>query len=278
MGSFPWRALLANRQVRHGACLGLLVTGLALAGPWLAPHGTSELLGPVYGAPTINAPLGYDYLGHDVLSRVLAGGWSVVWMALAAALLALLAGGGLGLLAGFSRGPLDRLLLWSADVSLAFPELILVSLVVSLLGREPWLIVLTVAFAFLPGMIRQTRASTRAVVEQEFIEVMRAMGLPGWHLALREVLPNILTALLVHVGSMLTWAIGILSGLSFLGYGVAPPAADWGLMISENQAGLALQPWAVLAPALLIGVFAYASNMLAEGIGRVRAGITEQVP
>ncbi len=255
----PWRALAANRQVRQGAGLSLLVIGLALAGPLLAPHGASELLGPVYGAPNASAPLGYDYLGHDVLSRVLVGA-------------------GLGLLAGFSRGPLDRLIRWSADLSLAFPELILVLLVVSLLGREPWLIVLTVAFAFLPGMIRQTRASTQAVVEQEFIEVLRAMGLPRRHLLLREVLPNILTPMLVHFGSMLTWAIGILSGLSFLGYGVAPPAADWGLMISENQGGLVLQPWAVLVPALLIGVFAYASNMLAEGIGRVRAGVLEHTP
>ena len=230
----PWRALAANRQVRQGAGLSLLVIGLALAGPLLAPHGASELLGPVYGAPSAGAPLGYDYLGHDVLSRVLVGGWSVVWMSLAAALLALLVGAGLGLLAGFSRGPLDRLIRWSADLSLAFPELILVLLVVSLLGREPWLIVLTVAFAFLPGMIRQTRSSTQAVVEQEYTEVLRAMGLPRRHLLLREVLPNILTPMLVHFGSMLTWAIGILSGLSFLGYGVAPPAADWGLMISEN--------------------------------------------
>lgn len=275
MAFLPWRALAANRQVRQGAGLSLLVIGLALAGPLLAPHGASELLGPVYGAPTPSAPLGYDYLGHDVLSRVLVGGWSVVWMSLAAALLALLVGAGLGLLAGFSRGPLDRLIRWSADLSLAFPELILVLLVVSLLGREPWLIVLTVAFAFLPGMIRQTRASTQAVVEQDYIEVLRAMGLSRRHLLLREVLPNILTPMLVHFGSMLTWAIGILSGLSFLGYGVAPPAADWGLMISENQGGLVLQPWAVLVPALLIGLFAYASNMLAEGIGRVRAGVLE---
>ncbi len=278
MLSLPWRALAANRQVRQGAGLSLLVIGLALAGPLLAPYGASELLGPVYGAPTAGAPLGYDYLGHDVLSRVLVGGWSVVWMSLAASLLALLTGAGLGLLAGFSRGPLDRLIRWSADVSLAFPELILVLLVVSLLGREPWLIVLAVAFAFLPGMIRQTRASTQAVMEQAFIEVLRAMGLPRRHLLLREVLPNILTPMLVHLGSMLTWAIGILSGLSFLGYGVAPPAADWGLMISENQGGLVLQPWAVLVPALLIGVFAYATNMLAEGIGRVRAGVLEHTP
>lgn len=276
MISIPWRALAANRQVRSGASLGLGVIALAVFGPLLAPHSPSELVGPVFGAPSATAPLGYDYLGHDVLSRVLAGGWTVVWMSLASALLALLVGVGLGLLAGASRGPLDRLILWSADLSLAFPELVLVLLVVSLLGREPWLIVLTVAFAFLPGMIRLTRTSAQAVATQAFVEVTRAMGLSQRHILLHEVLPNILTALLVHFGSMLTWAIAILSGLSFLGYGVAPPAADWGLMISENQSGLVLQPWAVLVPALLIGLFAYASNVLAEGVGRVRAGVLEQ--
>lgn len=267
-----------NRQLRQGWLLSLVVIGLALAGPWLAPHAPSDLVGPAYGEPTWRAPLGYDYLGHDVLSRVLAGGWSVVWMALAASLLALLVGTLLGLLASQSQGPLDRLIVWSADVSLAFPELILVLLVVSLLGREPWLIVLTVAFAFLPGVIRLTRASAQAIAGQAFVEVLRAMGLPRRHILLREILPNLLTALLVHVGNMLTWAIAILSGLSFLGYGVAPPAADWGLMISENQGGLMIQPWAVLAPALLIALFAYASNLLAEGLGRIRAGIAEQTP
>lgn len=267
-----------NRQLRQGWLLSLVVIGLALAGPWLAPHAPSDLVGPAYGEPTWRSPLGFDYLGHDVLSRVLAGGWSVVWMALAASLLALLVGTVLGLLASQSQGPLDRLIVWSTDVSLAFPELILVLLVVSLLGREPWLIVLTVAFAFLPGVIRLTRASAQAIAGQAFVEVLRAMGLPRRHILLREILPNLLTALLVHVGNMLTWAIAILSGLSFLGYGVAPPAADWGLMISENQGGLMIQPWAVLAPALLIALFAYASNLLAEGLGRIRAGIAEQTP
>jgi peptide/nickel transport system permease protein len=88
---------------------------------------------------------------------------------------------------------------------------------------------------------------------------------------LREVLPNLLTPLLVHFGSMLSWAVTILAGLSFLGYGVAPPAADWGLMINENRAGLQAQPLAVLAPALMIVLFALGANLLAEGLARIHA-------
>lgn len=265
------------RQVAQGSATQLLRRGLlwfaailllALCGPWLAPHDLTALRGEVYGPALSGAPLGFDYLGRDVLSRVLAGGRSLVLMSLAAATLALLVGTALGLLAGFSRGWADRLLQWLADLSLAFPDLILVLLVVSLLGREPWLIVASVAFAFLPGTLRLARSSALALAGQEFVEAVRLLGVPRWRILLGEILPNMLGPLLVHYGNLLTWAVGILSGLSFLGYGVAPPAADWGLMIQENQMGLRLQPWPVLLPVLLIASFAYACDLLAEGVSR----------
>ena len=139
----PWHA---DRQIRRGAFITLLVAGLALLGPWLAPHAPTAMVGPVYGPPAAGAPLGHDFLGHDLLSRLLSGGLSVLWMSVAAATLALLVGGSLGLLAGFSRRRLDQAISWAADVSLAFPDLILVLLIVSMLGRAPWLIVLTAFF------------------------------------------------------------------------------------------------------------------------------------
>jgi len=273
-----WRLWLGEPQTRKGAFITLLVVLLALFGPWLAPHGSTDMLGPVYGAPAAGAWLGHDFLGHDVLSRLLSGGLSVLWMSLAAASIALLVGSALGLLAGLSRRRLDTLISWLADVSLAFPDLILVLLIVSMLGRAPWLIVFTVAIAFTPGVVRLARGSAVAVAGQEFVEAAQMMGYSRWRILSGEILPNILTPLLVHFGNMLTWGVGMLSGLSFLGYGVAPPAADWGLMINENQAGLLVQPWAVLAPALLIGVFAYGTNILAEGIGRSQAQIGEKGP
>lgn len=271
--SRPWPA---EPQTRKGALITLLVVLLALLGPWLAPRGSTDMVGPVYGAPDAAAWLGYDFLGHDVLSRLLSGGLSVLWMSLAAASVALLLGTTLGLLAGLSRRRLDQAISWLADVSLAFPDLILVLLIVSMLGRAPWLIVLTVAIAFTPGVVRLARGSAVAVAGQEFVEAAQMMGYSRRRILFKEILPNILTPLLVHFGNMLTWGVGMLSGLSFLGYGVAPPTADWGLMINENQAGLLVQPWAVLAPAVLIGVFAYGTNILAEGIGRRSARMGEK--
>ena len=147
-----------------------------------------------------------------------------------------------------------------------------------MLGRAPWLIVLTVSIAFTPGVIRLARGSAVAVAGQEFVEAAQMMGYSRRRILFKEILPNILTPLLVHFGNMLTWGVGMLSGLSFLGYGVAPPTADWGLMINENQAGLLVQPWAVLAPAILIGIFAYGTNILAEGIGRSTSRIGDKQP
>lgn len=270
-------AIVKERQVRFGGVLTILVLLFALLGPYIAPFEPTAMLGSTYGAPDkAQAILGYDYIGHDVWSRVLAGGRSVVWMTLAAGLIALLLGTSIGLFAAFARRKVDQTVTWVSDVFMAFPDLILVLLIVSMLGREPWLIVLTVALAFIPSVIRLSRGIALNIVEQEFIEAARMMGYSRLHILFREILPNILTPLLVHLGVMLTWAVGMLSGLAFLGYGVAPPAADWGLMINENRAGLLIQPWAVFAPVLLIALFALGTNVLAEGIGRATARVEDK--
>lgn len=268
--------LRGERQLRFGLAFVAGVLLFALAGPLVAPHALGALIGPTYGAPEAGAILGYDYLGRDVWSRVLEGGRSIIWMSVAASVIALAVGTFLGLLAGFRRGLVDQVIVWITDVFLAFPDLMLVLLVVSMLGRESWLIVLTVSVAFIPGVVRLSRSITLGVAEQEYVEAARMMGYSPGRILFREILPNIATPLLVQLGIMLTWAIAMLSGLSFLGYGVAPPAADWGLMINENRAGLMIQPWAVLAPVLLIALFAVGTNLSAEGLARRAARIEER--
>jgi peptide/nickel transport system permease protein len=260
-----------ERQVRTGVVLFGAVLAVALLGPSLAPHDPNALVGVPYGMPGEGAWLGSDYLGRDVWSRLLAGGLSIFWMSLSASLIALAVGAVIGMIAAYRKGPTDQAIIWSTDVLFAFPDLILVLLIVSMLGRAPWLIVLLVALAFLPGVIRLARGITLGIVEQEYVDSARMLGFSTGHIMLREILPNAATPLLVHLGVMLTWAIGMLSGLSFLGYGVAPPAADWGLMINENRAGLIIQPWAVLAPVVMIALFTLGANLIAEGIGRINA-------
>lgn len=270
------RRLFINRQVLIGFTLTSFVLLLAIAGPWFSPYLPQDLTGVRYGHPNADAILGYDYLGHDVLSRVLYGGRSIVWMALASSLIALVIGATLGLIAGFFRRKIDHFIIWWADIFLAFPNLILVLLIVSMLGRDKWLIVITVAIAFIPGVVRLTRSVSLGIAQQEYIEATEMMAYPYHQILLKEILPNITTPLLIHLGTMLSWAVAILSGLSFLGYGVAPPEADWGLMVNENRGGLQIQPYAVLVPIVLIAFFALGTNLLAEGLGRNKARIAER--
>jgi peptide/nickel transport system permease protein len=267
VGAFGfWRA-------RVGASLVLFVVLVAIFGPLFAPHSPSAIIGAPYHAPSANALLGTDYLGEDVLSRVLWGGRSILWMSVAAATLALIAGGAVGLAAGYSRSWVDDALMRTMDVLLALPALILALVVVSLIGPKLWLIVLAVGWTWIPAVSRLTRSVTLEVVRREHIQAVEAFGISPLRICVGEVLPNIITPLMVDYGMRLTWAIGVIAALSFLGLGVQPPAADWGLMINQNSAGLSLQIWSILTPILLIGIFGVGVNLMAEGIARSAAAI-----
>jgi peptide/nickel transport system permease protein len=249
----------------------VLIVLLALIGPLAAPDDPSALVGAPYQPPSAQFLLGTDYLGHDVLSRLLWGGRSVVWMAFAAATIGVALGAAVGLLAGFSRSRLDDALMRGMDVILAFPQIVLVLLFVSMLGAHLVLIVGLVALAWVPQVARVARGVTADVAHREYVQAAEAIGLPRRRILFREILPNVATPLRVEYGLRLTWSIGIVAAVSFLGFGIQAPNADWGLMINENRSGISLQPWAVVVPALCIAVFAIGTNFVAEGISRAIA-------
>ncbi|MFZ4372795.1 MAG: ABC transporter permease [Mycobacterium sp.] len=273
----PWlltvRRILVQPQTRIGFFLTMLVCAFALIGPLLAAHSPTEFVATPYHLPTGDAWLGTDALGRDVLSRLMFGGWSVVWMSVAATVLGV--GGGiiLGLLAGYVRGATDGLIMRALDVVLALPQLVLVLLFVSLIGPKLWLIVLMTAVAWVPGVARTTRGMTLDISEREFVQAAEVLGVSRWSILFREILPNLTTPLFVEFALRLTWSIALIAGLSFIGLGIQPPAADWGLMINENRNGLATQPWGVLGPITLIALFTIGTNLLAEGVSRTIAGV-----
>ena len=194
-------------------------------------------------------------------------------MSFVAATLGVAAGAAAGMLAGFSQGRLDDALMRGMDVILAFPQVVLVLLFVSMLGAHLWLIVLLVALSWVPQVARVARGVTADVVHREYVEAAEAIGLPRRRILFREILPNVATPLMVEYGLRLTWSIALIAAISFLGFGIQPPNADWGLMINENRSIITLQPWAVIAPAICIGVFAIGTNFIAEGISRAIAGV-----
>jgi peptide/nickel transport system permease protein len=268
------RALRSTRT-RVGLALTAAIVLLAVIGPFFAPYDPAAVVGIPYSKPSAAFPLGTDYLGHDVLSRVLWGGRSVVWMAFAGATLGVGVGAAIGLLAGYSRSRLDDALMRGMDVILAFPQIVLILLFVSILGSKLWLIVLMVALAWVPQVARVVRGVTADIAHREYVESAEAIALPRREILFREILPNVTTPLMVEYGLRLTWSIALVAAVSFLGFGIQQPNADWGLMINENRTGLTIQPWAVVVPAACIALFAIGTNFVTEGISRAVARVGE---
>jgi peptide/nickel transport system permease protein len=270
--------LLARRAWRQtrtkvGVVLVLLLVGIAVIGPLFAPHSPSEFAGAPYADPSSSALLGTDNLGRDVLSRFLWGGRSVLGLALAATALGLALGVTIGLVAAYARATMDNLLMRAMDVILAFPSLVLALVAVATVGPQLWLLVLVVGITTAPRVSRVTRGSSVEIVERDFVRAAEAIGEPRRKILLGEILPNVASPLLVEASLRLTYSVGLIAALSFLGFGMQPPAADWGLMINENRQGLTVQPWGVIAPVLAIALLTIGTSLIGDGVARASAGI-----
>jgi peptide/nickel transport system permease protein len=265
---------LHGRQTQIGLVITLLVLGVALLGPFFAPYEPSAIVSVPAQGPSGAFPLGTDALGRDVLSRVLWGGRSLVWMAFLATALGVLVGAALGMLAGYSRSWLDDALMRTMDVVLAFPQIILVLLFVSMLGTKLWLVAVLIAVSWVPQVARVARGVTSEIVEREYIQAAEAIKVPARRILRKEVLPNIITPLAVEFGLRLTWSIALVAAISFLGFGIQPPNADWGLMISENREIITIQPLPMLVPAACIALLAIGTNFITEGWARAVARTT----
>ena len=249
-----------------------VVSLVAFVGPFVAPHSSTEFVTLPYAAPSAVAHLGGDTLGRDVLSRVLDGGWLLLVMALAATVLGVSVGTLAGISAAYMRGAWDGVIMRGVDVILAFPQLVFALLLVSVLGPRLWLIVVAVGISHAPQVARVIRSSTLDVSERDFVRAVELNGVPRRRIMMREILPNLVTPLMVESGLRLTYSIVIMSGLAFLGFGQQPPAPNWGTMINENRLGLESNPWGVVVPTLLIALLTIGTNMFTDMITRVAIG------
>jgi peptide/nickel transport system permease protein len=282
--SRPWLVLLratwGQTRTKIGVAIVLLLVAVAVFGPFFAPHAPDEGLtragGFVSGfePPSDEAPLGTDNLARDVLSRFLWGGRSVLALSALATLLGSVLGIGVGLLAAYSRGILDDALMRAQDVVLAFPQLVFALVLVATVGPELWLLVFAVGITTMPRVARVTRAAAVEVVERDFVRSAEGIGVPRRQILFGEILPNITSPLVVEVTLRLTFNIAVIAALSFLGFGLQPPAADWGLMINENRQGLlAGQPWGVVMPVIAIGLLTIGTSLIGDGFARAAIGI-----
>ncbi len=263
------------------AWVGIIIVSfwlfIAVLGPTLAPHDESDVITDESFAPAgTSGLLGSDYLGRDVLSRVLYGARMTMGLALITTILSFTLGILLGFTAAVSGGWVDTMLSRINDAVMAFPSIILALIVIAALGTSLPVLVITVATIDATRVFRLSRALAMDVSVMDFVEVARARGEGLWWITRREILPNTLAPLAAEFGIRFTYAILFISALSFLGLGVQPPAADWGVMVKENLQGLLLGSAAALMPAAAVASLTVGINLLVDWFLRRLGGTVSQ--
>jgi peptide/nickel transport system permease protein len=251
--------------------LGLVLTVLcllmALAGPSLSPYEASAIVDQdVFGSISSQFPLGTDYLGRDMLSRILHGARYTVALALAATVLASLTGTMLGLFAATAGGLVDATLSRALDALISIPSKMFALMMVASFGSSVPLLIVTAAIGFMPGSYRIARALAVNVQAMDFVQAARARGEGMAYIMCVEILPNLIRPVMADFGLRFVFVVLLLSGLSFLSLGVQPPDADWGSLVRENIAGLSDGAPAVLMPALAIALLTIGVNLLIDNV------------
>jgi peptide/nickel transport system permease protein len=261
-------------RLRHAGLNAIL--GMALVGALLLTIGIGlcwmpydplaiDLAHPL-GPPASSHWFGTDEFGRDVLSRSMLGARISVSIALATVSVAIALGTTLGLLAGYLRGWTDRLLMMVTDAVLAFPGILLALAVIAVLGSSNGSIIVALATAYTPSVVRVVRGTVLSIREREFIEASRSAGDSALATIVRHILPNVLPPVVVLATSLFGWAMLSESALSFLGVGVPPPAPTWGNMLSASRSYMDVASWLSIVPGLCIAGTLLGINLLGDGL------------
>jgi peptide/nickel transport system permease protein len=261
-----FRKALKQKRFTFGFVVTLLIVAFAIFAPFLAPYSENETAGAPYAKDGI---FGTDYLGQDVLSRVMHGGQGILLISVLATVLGMVVGILIGVVAAYSGGWWDEVIMRLNDVLLAFPQILLALVVLTALQNpSSWAIVVLVGASHAPRVARVARGVALGIVSRDFVVAAEALGEKRSRVILAEVLPNMTGPLLAEAGLRLTYSIGLVAALGFLGFAADPGAANWGQMLNENRLGLPTQPWAVVAPVLVIAIFTIATNLMADGLAQ----------
>lgn len=262
-----------SKTGQFGLALVVFWLFLALFGPWLAPHSVGEIV--AYGVfeplGNLSYVLGTDYLGRDVLSRILHGARYTIGLALAAAGLAAITGTLLGIFSAVSPRWVDESISRLMDALISIPSKIFALVMIASFGSSLPILLLITAISYTPGCFRIARSLAVNQNQMEFVLVARARGEGRAYLAWAEILPNMIHPMLADFGLRFVYVVLLLSSLSFLGLGVQPPDADLGSLVRENISGLAEAAPAVIMPALAIASITIGVNLLIDSLrGKIR--------
>ncbi len=257
-------------RIPPSALIGLFITALyflaALFAPWIAPYGLSEVVGDVWEPSSAAHWLGTDSIGRDLLTRMIYGGRTTIWIATLATLLSFITGSVLGFTAAVLGGWADQVLSRFVDLVMSIPSLIFALVVLSVMPVTIPVLVLVMGLLDATRVYRLSRAVAVDINVMDYVEAAKLRGEGRGWIIFREILPNALSPLVAEMGMRFIFMVLLLSTLSFLGLGVQPPEADWGGIVKENKEGIVYGISAALMPAVAIATLAISVNLVADWI------------
>lgn len=241
---------------------------LALLAPLLAPYGPQEITSEFSAAPSLKHLLGTDQIGRDVLSRLLYGTWVSLFVGFMATVISTVLGVLLGLLAGYVGGALDMVLMRFTDMVMSFPYILLILVASVIFKPGLWSIILIFGFVDWPGVARLVRGSILSIKEQDYVKSSQIAGMPRSYILFSDILPNVMTNILVFATTVMATSILDEAALSFLGMGIQPPAASLGNMLNgaESVTVLTGMPWLWISPGLVIIILVVCVNFVGDAL------------
>lgn len=262
-----WHRLVRNPVTVAALILLTLLVWLCCAGPWLSPYYPNDQdLELKATAPNASHWLGTDTLGRDLATRVMHGGRVSLLVGILATAVASIIGVGYGLIAGLSGKRLDAVMMRLVDVLYAFPFITFVIILVVIFGREFWLIFIAIGAVEWLTMARVVRGQVLVLKKLEFVLAARSAGAGFWHILLKHMLPNVLGPVIIYANLTVPGVMMLEATLSFLGLGIQPPDASWGVLISEGAANMETLPWMLFGPSLFFSATLLALNLIGDGL------------
>jgi peptide/nickel transport system permease protein len=259
---------LRRDKVSLGAMvvLGLIVL-MAILAPWISadPYAGSAIarLKPI-GTP--GHWLGTDEIGRDMWARLAHGARLSLLSGTLPVAVALLIGGGLGVIAGYAGGLVNTLIMRTMDVFYAFPAVLLAIAVCAVIGTGIASTLIALTVVFIPSLVRVTETVTTRIRNMDYVEAARASGVADFRIIIHQVLPNIVGTILVYAAGLASLSIILAAGLSFLGLGMPPPNAEWGQMLNSLRQSIYIQPWLSALPGVMIFITSVSFNLISDGL------------
>ena len=257
-------------RIPISALIGLAFTGAyfcaAIVASLIAPYGMAEIVGDVWEPASSEFLLGTDGIGRDLLSRMIYGGQTTIFVATAATMLSFSLGSILGFTAAVKGGWVDQVLSRGVDLMMSIPSLISALVVLSVMPVTLPVLILVMGLLDATRVFRLSRAVAVDITVMDYVEAARLRGERQMWIIFREILPNALSPLVAEMGLRFIFMVLFISTLSFLGLGVQPPLADWGGIVKENREGIVYGIPAALIPAVAIATLAISVNLVADWV------------